>query len=522
MQKLPLGEGIMKIGGKLILGFVVVALLGAAVGIIGIICMNRVETDSVFLYEKDTLPIISLQKITESFWRMRLTLRNSIDLTSKDDISNALSQVDSFRAAISEEANKYQKAIATDENKKLFDAFLDKRALYIEQLNLLTTEIQMNRDENARVLMNGTGAAAAQAYQDAIEAMVIYSNSHALQTASSNSKIASVSSVIVVSGLSIAFLISLILGWMLSISISKPLGLAVAHLREMAGGDLRSDLPASFTIRSDEIGDLAKALDDFSRDLRRIVESILLASDQVSAGSEQMSSASQQLSQGAAEQAASAEEVSASIEELAATVRQNTENSMATESISLKSSSDAELGGRSVMSSVTAMNEIASKILIIDEIARQTNLLALNAAIEAARAGDSGKGFAVVASEVRKLAERSQKSSSEIGDLSKHTVDRAIEAGEIIEKLVPDIKKTSSLVQEIASASREQSAGVDQIVKAITQLDTVIQQNAGASEEIAGMAEELSSQAEQLTQTVSFFKIKDFQQKPDIAKTDAR
>jgi methyl-accepting chemotaxis protein len=192
---------------------------------------------------------------------------------------------------------------------------------------------------------------------------------------------------------------------------------------------------------------------------------------------------------------------------MAATVKQNTDNSMATESIAQKSSTDAELGGKSVVESVQAMNEIAAKISIIDEIARQTNLLALNAAIEAARAGEAGKGFAVVASEVRKLAERSQKASGEIGDLSKNTVKSATEAGQIIQKLVPDIKKTADLVQEISSASREQSTGVDQIAKAVTQLDTVIQQNASASEEMASMAEELSSQAEQLAQTMSFFKI---------------
>jgi len=169
-------------------------------------------------------------------------------------------------------------------------------------------------------------------------------------------------------------------------------------------------------------------------------------------------------------QAASAEEVSASVEEMAATVRQNTDNAIATESIAQKSSRDAELGGMSVVESVQAMKEIAGKISIIDEIARQTNLLALNAAIEAARAGEAGKGFAVVASEVRKLAERSQKASGEIGELSRATVASATEAGQIIQKLVPDIKRTADLVQEISSASKEQSTGVEQISKAVTQL----------------------------------------------------
>ena len=298
-----------------------------------------------------------------------------------------------------------------------------------------------------------------------------------------------------------------VVGFMVTRNMVKPLEHVVVRIQEMAQGDLRNDIPQVYLKRSDEIGDLAKALDNFSRDLRRIVGDILTASDQVSSGSEQMSSTAQQLSQGATEQAASAEEVSASVEELSATVKQNMDNSMTTESIAKKSAGDADMGGRSVVESVAAMKEIAARISIIDEIARQTNLLALNAAIEAARAGEAGKGFAVVASEVRKLAERSQKASGEIGDLSRNTVESATKAGEIMQRLVPDIKKTADLVQEISSASREQSTGVDQIAKAVSQLDTVIQQNASASEEMASMAEELSGQAGQLAQTMAFFKV---------------
>jgi len=292
-------------------------------------------------------------------------------------------------------------------------------------------------------------------------------------------------------------------------------------VESVSNGDLTKSVDEKYLARTDSIGKMTNAIMAMITDLRRIVGDILNASDQVSSGSEQMSSTAQQLSQGAAEQAASAEEVSASVEEMSATVKQNTDNSMATESIATKSSGDAELGGKSVMESVSAMKEIATKISIIDEIARQTNLLALNAAIEAARAGEAGKGFAVVAGEVRKLAERSQKASGEIGDLSRSTVEGATKAGEIIQKLVPDIKRTADLVQEISSASREQSTGVDQIAKAVTQLDTVIQQNASASEEMASMAEELSSQAEQLAQTMSFFKVQGSRE-ADAAQPSAR
>jgi methyl-accepting chemotaxis protein len=195
------------------------------------------------------------------------------------------------------------------------------------------------------------------------------------------------------------------------------------------------------------------------------------------------------------------------MEEMGASIRQNADGAKTTEAIASKAAAAAQEGGAAVGETLDAMTEIAAKINIIDEIARNTNLLALNAAIEAARAGESGKGFAVVASEVRKLAERSQIAAGEILSLSKKSVDVAERAGALLGTIVPSILKTAELVQEIAMSSQEQSAGADQISKAIVQLDTVIQRNASASEQMASMAEELTSQAANLTETMSFFKI---------------
>ncbi len=252
---------------------------------------------------------------------------------------------------------------------------------------------------------------------------------------------------------------------------------------------------------------LGHALKAMVEKIGQVVSEVKFAAENVAAGSQQMSSGSVQMAEGATEQAASAEEASSSMEEMASNIKQNADNAMQTEKIALKSADDAKEGGTAVTETVSAMKKIAEKISIVEEIARQTDLLALNAAIEAARAGDHGKGFAVVASEVRKLAERSRSAAAEIGRLSGTSVEVAERAGQMLDSIVPDIRKTAELVQEISAASNEQTTGAEQVNKAIQQLDMVIQQNASVSEQMASTSEELASQAEQLRDSISFFKL---------------
>ncbi len=288
-------------------------------------------------------------------------------------------------------------------------------------------------------------------------------------------------------------------------TISKPIQITVSVLKSMADGKFENISGSKYRRKNNEIGILLKALDTTASKLSDIINNINIVVENLSSGSLQMSSTASELSQGASEQASSVEEVSSSLEEMNATVQHNVENTQLTEKTALKAADDADVSGRLVNESINAVNEIAEKILFIEEIARQTNLLALNAAIEAARAGEYGKGFAVVAAEVRRLAERSQNAAGEINNLSTKTTGLAARAGETLAKLIPDIKKTADLIQEVNASSQEQARGLDQINRAVMQLDQVVQNNSAVAEHSASLAEELASQAETLGDTISWF-----------------
>jgi methyl-accepting chemotaxis protein len=302
----------------------------------------------------------------------------------------------------------------------------------------------------------------------------------------------------------IAIVVAIMMAIFMARLITKPLYKGIEFAKQMSKGDLTFELDVQ---QDDEIGELSENLKTMGGQIRDIITAVTMAADNMASASMELSSTSQHVSQGASEQASSAEEVSSSIEEMAANIQQNTQNAKDTVEISSKAEYDIQQGKEKVDKTVQAIRQIAGKISIIGDIAFQTNILALNAAVEAARAGEHGRGFGVVAAEVGKLAERSKIAALEINDLTKMGVFNAEEAGDIMNKIVPEIHKTSNLIQEIAAASMQQSSGADQINSAIQQLNQVTQQNAAASEQLATNAIEMSGQAENLQEIVSFFRV---------------
>lgn len=304
-----------------------------------------------------------------------------------------------------------------------------------------------------------------------------------------------------------ALVLGIAAAWLITRSLLKQLGGEPDYVSRIAHQVSIGNLAIEINTKPRDNGSVLFAMKSMVDKLSKVVAEVNGGARALAGASEEVSATSQWLSKASNEQAVSVEETSASIAQITASIAQNARNATVTDAIASKSSLEAENGGRSVDATVEAMKQIARRISIIDDIAYQTNLLALNAAIEAARAGEHGKGFAVVANEVRKLAERSQLAAQEIGEVAINSVTLAESAGALLHEMVPNIKKTSELVQDVVAASNEQSAGAAQISMAMDQLNQTTQQNASSSEELAATAAEMSNQAQQLQLAMAFFSL---------------
>jgi methyl-accepting chemotaxis protein len=318
----------------------------------------------------------------------------------------------------------------------------------------------------------------------------------------------------------LALLAGMVISVVATRRVTGPLAAAAERLDELARGD--ADLTVRLAVTGgDEVGVLARAYNVFLDNLHRLIRDIRDTASHVGTASHQLSGAASQLSAGAQQHASSLEETAASLEEITGTVKQNADNARHANQLAQGARDTAEAGGRVLARAVTAMEEISRSshkiseiITVIDEIAFQTNLLALNAAVEAARAGEQGRGFAVVASEVRGLAQRSAGAAREIKGLIRESVQKVDDGstlvgqtGQALDEIVRSVKRVTDIIAEIAAASQEQSQGIDQVNKAVGQMDQVVQSNAAQTEELSATARLLAGQAAELQKLVGRFKL---------------
>ena len=493
----------LKIGIRLGIGFAVTLILLIAIAVVAITDISSLNND-IQMMTNDRFPkTVQLNNVIRAINVVARNLRNAA-LFAGEERQKAIDAIAPQRKIISENLDALDKTIKSEKGKEFLKKIATTRAAYVAEQDKALGLIKDDKKAELVTLMQ-TGLRKSQAdYIAAVDELIKFqvdvmdkAGKGAAEAAASAARLLTIIGII-------AALLTVAFAWYITRGITKPLNEAVGVADALAEGDLT----VRITVDSkDETGKLKQSMSNMVGKLAHIISEVNTASEALNNAAGQVSQTAQSLSQSSSEQAASVEETTASIEEMTASITQNTENAKVTEGMASKSSTEAAEGGTAVKNTVEAMKQIAGKIGIIDDIAYQTNLLALNAAIEAARAGEHGKGFAVVAAEVRKLAERSQVAAQEISQLASNSVGMAEQAGKLLDTMVPSIKKTSDLVQEIAAASQEQSAGVGQINSAMGQLNKATQQNASASEELAATAEEMGGQSAQLQELMSFFKI---------------
>ncbi|WP_207443837.1 methyl-accepting chemotaxis protein [Roseomonas haemaphysalidis] len=489
-------------------------------------------------------PVQRVQIARDTFTAMLMVVRaekNLLLATTPEAAAVAESQLLEQRASVLTTRDQLFR-LASDQGRRMIGEFDASWAQYLALQDRVRQLVQGGETARAVALSTNELRQLTRQAQTHLQALIELNQTRLAETRAGLTERYGEAKIMLLATMLVALLVAVGAGLVISLGISRGLTKAVG----LAGSVAQGDLDQSIEVRSnDEIRDLVVALNNMTGNLRQmalaadaiaggdltvavqpqserdrlgialrqmleklraVVQEAVAAADNVSSGSQELSASAEELSQGATEQASSTEEASASMEQMAANIKQTADNAAQTEKIARQSATDAQNSGEAVGRAVQAMQTIAEKITIVQEIARQTDLLALNAAVEAARAGEHGKGFAVVASEVRKLAERSQTAASEISGLSFQSVKVAQEAGGMLARLVPDIKRTAELVEEISAACREQDIGGEQVNQAIQQLDKVTQQNASASEQMSATSEELAAQAEQLQSSIAYFR----------------
>jgi methyl-accepting chemotaxis protein len=556
-----------KISVKLIISFLFVAFLAVLVGVVGIINLLNIGKADKELYEENTLGLSYSGSAELYYQRIRYNLVKAIVLDGTAEQEVALQKIADYRPQVDKYLQLYEDGIISETDRKNFDELKPLWESYKANSFTAVEYIETHKDKEAINLITGEMTEIGNSLQTIFDDIFDYNTIGGQEKSESNQKMLKTAVFAMSAVILVALVLAVALGLFNAALIGKPLKVFASYAKMLAVGDMDVDKLIThkerdeLASRKDEVGDLAnafeqvnastyeqtncanmisqgdltvepnvrsendmlgKSLSELLVQLNQIIETIVQAADQVASGSDLISNSSTALSQGATEQASSVEELTASIEEISAQTVMNAQNAEKASSLAKETELQAAEGNVQMKKMLSAMTEInhssnnINKIIkVIDDIAFQTNILALNAAVEAARAGQHGLGFAVVAEEVRTLAAKSASAAKETTELIEDSI-RKVEAGtqlanttaEMRERIVEQAKKSAELIKSIATASAEQSAGLEQINQGVTQISQVVQANAASAEESAAASEELSSQAAQLKELVSFFKLK--------------
>ncbi|PTL78866.1 methyl-accepting chemotaxis protein [Vitiosangium sp. GDMCC 1.1324] len=494
----------LKIASKLltvVLGLTVITLI---INSFAVKELDKMHASALEITE-DWLPSVALlADINSDTAEFRLFQLERVLASTPEQMAKAERDLERELREVQEGIAQYESRLGSESERKTFGSFKEGWELYVREHQQLMQGIREGRNEEARARLSGPLSTAYNTLKDELEEVLATHREGSNAAAAHMTRTYEAARKGSIAVQVVRALLSVVVCLFLARIISRPLAGAVTVADRIATGDLTVRIEAR---DEDEPGQILRAMQRMVQRLDQVLGELREGAGALASASSQVSASSQSLSQGTNEQALRVGEISLGLDKMALTITQNREHGREIARMAAQRVRDAEESGRAVTETVEAMTFIAQKVSIIEEIAYQTNLLALNAAIEAARAGEHGRGFAVVATEVRKLAERSRLAAQEISGLATHSVKVATRSGQLLAEMVPSIRTTAELVQEVVAASAEQATGVEQMNKAMVDVDQVTQRTASAAEELASTAEELAAQAEALQQLVTYFRL---------------